>query len=252
MHLMRSLSPPLTAARLARALEVSERTLYRDVESLRLAGARIEGEAGVGYTLTEDSALPPQTLSRLEIEALVIGLGEVRVMGDPALADAAQQALAKIVASLPEPRQREAMHAVSMVRQLRSDTPKSAGDLDTIRQACWDEQALDITYEDRHGQLSERRIYPLSIVYMEDRLIVLAWCVLRGDFRMFFPHKIGEATRADESFRPRRVALLRSYVETMRAQRVSGQKHMDAAIAKGRDTLKAKGITVPPSPSQDE
>ena len=94
LHALRTLPAPVTAARLAAETEVSERTLYRDIEALRAAGARIEGEAGIGYTMTEDIALPPQTFDQLEIEALVIGLGEVGAAGDPALAEAAKSALA--------------------------------------------------------------------------------------------------------------------------------------------------------------
>ena len=81
---MRVLPAPLTAARLAEETGVSLRWLYRDIDSLRAAGARIEGERGYGYRLTEDFALPPQTFERIEIEALVLGLNEVRHMGSGA------------------------------------------------------------------------------------------------------------------------------------------------------------------------
>jgi len=80
---MRTVSAPITAARLATETGVSLRSLYRDIEALRAAGARIEGERGYGYRLTEDPALPPQMLDRDEIEELALGLAEVRVWGDP-------------------------------------------------------------------------------------------------------------------------------------------------------------------------
>ena len=109
---LRTLPQPVTAARLAAETEVSPRTLYRDIETLRMGGALIDGAAGLGYTLTEDPALPPQMFTRLEVEALVLGLAEVALAGDPALAKATVSAQAKITATLPERVQRQAVHAV--------------------------------------------------------------------------------------------------------------------------------------------
>src|SRR5690606_35453184 len=115
LQAMRVLPAPLTAARLAQETGVSLRSLYRDIDSLRAAGARIEGERGFGYRLIEDYALPPQTFDRMEIESLVLGLREVKHMGDPDLAAAATSALAKIAATLPDDREQHLLHAVSQV-----------------------------------------------------------------------------------------------------------------------------------------
>ena len=98
MDALRRLPAPVTAARLATETGVSKRQLYRDIATLRAGGALIDGEAGVGYTLTEDSALPPQSFSRLEIEALVLAVGELRQTGDAALEAAGDSALARIIA----------------------------------------------------------------------------------------------------------------------------------------------------------
>ncbi|MGV2109411.1 helix-turn-helix transcriptional regulator, partial [Agrobacterium vitis] len=101
LQLMRVMAPPITAERLAAERGVSVRSIYRDIELLRLSGARIEGERGYGYRLIEDYALPPQTFDRLEIEAITVGLGEVRQMGDPDLARAAESVLAKVACWFP-------------------------------------------------------------------------------------------------------------------------------------------------------
>ena len=93
LHVLRLVPQPVTAARLAEETGVSLRSIYRDIDALRAAGARIDGAAGAGYTLEEDAALPPQTLSQIEVEALSIGLSDVVVRGDPALSDAAESAL---------------------------------------------------------------------------------------------------------------------------------------------------------------
>ena len=215
MHLLRSLPPPVTAARLAEETGVSERTLYRDIDSLRAAGALIDGEAGYGYRLTEDPAVPPQMFDRHEVEALVLGLSEVRATGDSALAAAADRALAKITARLPERVAQQAAHAVSMVHRFRP-SQRASDILEPLRQASWREQAVDITYCDRLGTRTQRRIWPLSLMFLEQRRFVLAWCCLRQGFRKFDPEQIEDLALAAESFRPRRVPLLREYVAQLR------------------------------------
>jgi predicted DNA-binding transcriptional regulator YafY len=214
---MRVLPAPLTAARLAQETGVSLRSLYRDIDSLRAAGARIEGERGYGYRLTEDFALPPQTFERIQIEALVLGLNEVRHMGDPALADAALAVLAKVAATLPDEREQQMFHAISQV--YRPDARYGfAIDMHILRESCWAEAALAIRYRDEHGVESERTIYPLSLAYSERVLAVLAWCCMRKDFRIFRADRIEGAVRTGESFRPRRASLLRSYLERLKTK----------------------------------
>lgn len=215
LHLLRSLPAPVTAARLAEETGVSERTLYRDIDSLRAAGALIDGEAGFGYRLTEDPALPPLMFDRHEVEALVLGLSEVRATGDRALADAADSALTKITARLPERVAQQAAHAVSRVHRFRPG-PRAPELLEPLRQASWAERAVDITYRDRLGARTDRRIWPLSVIFVDDRQFVLAWCCLRKGFRKFDPEQIERLTETDESFRPRRVPLLQDYIAQLR------------------------------------
>lgn len=214
---MRVLPSPVTAARLAEETGVSLRSLYRDIDSLRAAGARIDGERGYGYRLIEDVALPPQTFDRTEIEALVLGLAEVRHMGDPALAQAAASALAKVAATLPDRAEQHVLHAVSQVR--RSETRFSKiPDMETIRAGCWREEALALRYSDKDGAITERQILPLSIVYLDSKMTLLAWCCLREAFRMFRLDRIEGVRMAGTSFRPRRVTLLRSYLTELRGR----------------------------------
>lgn len=218
---LRRLPKPVTARRLAEATEVSERTIYRDIDALRASGARIEGEAGYGFTLAEDPALPPQNLSRLELEALTLGMAELRHLGDPDLARAGEMALAKIAATLPEAQAHQAAHAVlSSYRFARR--PPAPVDLAVIRAACWEERALRLCYRDRDGAVSERVIWPLSLVYLDNEQMLLAWCCLRADFRRFIVTRMLSVTPEPESFRPRRVALLREMVAQMRAPDPAG------------------------------
>ncbi|CAO4137299.1 helix-turn-helix transcriptional regulator [Methylorubrum extorquens] len=217
LHAMRVLPSPVTAARLAEETGVSLRSLYRDIDSLRAAGARIDGERGYGYRLIEDVALPPQTFDRTEIEALVLGLAEVRHMGDPDLAQAAASALAKVAATLPDRAEQHLLHAVSQVRRSEARFSKIP-DMETIRAGCWQEEALALRYSDKDGAVTERQILPLSIVYLDSKMTLLAWCCLREAFRMFRLDRIEEVRMAGTSFRPRRVTLLRSYLAELRGR----------------------------------
>ena len=215
----RLLPQPVTAARLAEETGVSERTLYRDIETLRAGGALIDGAAGLGYTLTEDPALPPQMFTRLEVEALTLGLAEVRQMGDPALARAAEVAMAKITATLPERVQRQAIHAVSRSYRFARRAPAPAH-IDLLRQASWEECAVDLTYEDQNGGVTQRRIWPLAIVWFDHALMCLAFCTMRQDFRRFHLERMSGVALTNMSFRPRRVSLLRDYIAKVRAPRI--------------------------------
>jgi predicted DNA-binding transcriptional regulator YafY len=207
----RMLPQPVTAARLAEETGVSERTLYRDIQALRAAGALIDGEAGAGYTLTEDPALPPQMFTRLEVEALVLGLAEVTMSGDPMLARAAAEAQAKIIATLPDRVQRQAIHAVTRSFRYERRVPAPAH-LQLLREAAWEERAVDLSYHDVSGRTTDRRIWPLGTVFMDREVQCLAFCCLRQDFRRFKVLAMSGVSLTDESFRPRRVPLLRAFL----------------------------------------
>ncbi len=220
LHELRLHTPPVTALTLADAMSVSERTIYRDIDALRAAGAIIDGEAGFGYTLTEDPALPPQMFSHDEIEALVLGLREVREIADPALADAATSALAKLRATLPDRLKSRLEHAVLYAKRF-SDRHEIRIDPALVRKAAWDELALDLDYTDQSDRKTSRRVYPLSIIYFEQTLCLLAWCCLRQADRMFRLDRIDAATLSEESFRPRRVTMLRDALARLREEHES-------------------------------
>ncbi|MES2916473.1 MAG: YafY family protein [Pseudomonadota bacterium] len=219
----RMLPQPVTAARLADETGVSDRTIYRDIQSLRAAGALIDGAAGTGYTLTEDPALPPQMFTRLEVEALVLGLAEVAQSGDPMLARAAAEAQGKIIATLPDRVQRQAIHAVSRSYRYDRRTP-APPHLQLLREAAWDERAVDLTYSDSTGQQTARRIWPLGTVFLDQEVQVLAFCCLRQDFRRFKVAQMADVRLTDESFRPRRVPLLRAFLDQLRGKREAASR----------------------------
>ena len=212
MQCLRIFPAPVKAHALSRELGVSLRTIYRDVESLRKSGALIDGEAGYGYTLQEDPALPPMMFSRDEMEALVLGLREVVQVADPILAKAAENALSKLKASLPERMRAEFEHAVLYAKRFYC-RPEISIDIEALRQATRNEQVISIDYADAEDNRTLRQIQPLAIVFFDRSLVVMAWCELRADYRSFRIDRIIEMTVTDRSFRPRRVAMLREYLD---------------------------------------
>lgn len=222
LQAIRVMPPPITASKLAQETGVSLRSLYRDIDSLRAAGALIDGERGYGYRLVEDFALPPQTFDRLEIEALVLGLREVQHLGDGELAAAARSALAKVGATLPSEREQQMLHAVSQVYRPQTRYVLEV-DMGMIREACWREEGLAIRYRDADGSLTERKINPLALVYHQHVLAIMAWCCLRADFRIFRADRIETVQRSGESFRPKRAGLLRDYLERLNASQVKAE-----------------------------
>lgn len=215
MDALRRLPAPVTAGRLAQETGVSTRQLYRDIATLRAGGALIDGEAGVGYSLTEDPALPPQSFSRLEIEALLLAISGLRTLGDSELTHAGENALARIIATLPEGQGRHAMHATMRLFREPAQRPALNVDMALLRQALWDERSLIIGYLDLQGMQTTREIWPLGLSYSENHMMLLAHCRMRQDFRTFHVPRIQAMRPGEESFRPRRVALVREYVATV-------------------------------------
>lgn len=215
MTTLRRLPAPVRAQQLADEMEVSLRTVYRDIDALRGLGAVIDGEAGFGYTLIEDAAMPPLRFEDDELEALVLGLRNVAVIGDPALAGAARTALAKLTARVPPRQAHRLQHAILDAR--RFDPPSSPRiDVAVLRAATWDEEAVAFSYVDAKGAASVREVDPLGIVYMQQTSMLLAWCHLRLDFRAFRLDRMDDLARTGKSFRPRRVPMLRDYTARLR------------------------------------
>ena len=173
-----------TARMLAQKLEVSERTIYRDVRDLQISGMPIEGEAGVGYTLRRDLDLPPLMFTRDELTALVLGARLVRAWGGAASTAAADQALQRIEAVLPT-ELRERLDAILMYAP-GSRMPQVLRErLDVLHEACTDRRVLAFGYTREDGQNSEREVRPLALYFWSGVWTLAAWCELRKDFRTF-------------------------------------------------------------------
>lgn len=214
MQCLRTFPPPVKAQALSEELGVSLRTIYRDIDSLRRSGALIDGEAGYGYTLQEDPALPPMMFSRDEMEALVLGLREVEEVADPILAKAAANALSKLKASLPARMRAEFEHAVLYAKR-NYCRAEILIDIAALREATRAEQVIEIDYVDVEERRTQRAIQPLAIVFFDRSLVVLAYCELRSGYRSFRIDRIQDMAVTQRSFRPHRVPMLRDYLDQM-------------------------------------
>ena len=193
---MRGLRPPVTAARLAGVLEVSERTIYRDVADLIAHGAPIEGEAGVGYILRPGLFLPPLMLAEDEVEAVLLGLRYVDQRGDQVLKEAAAAALAKISAVLSPHAQAQLATPLSMPGP-PSAFPTEGASLADLRAAIRGQIRLEIAYEDEQGRRTQRIVWPIQLGFMDSARVLAAWCELRQDFRTFRTDRISAVSRLD-------------------------------------------------------
>jgi predicted DNA-binding transcriptional regulator YafY len=173
-----------TARSLAEALEVSERTVYRDVRDLSLSGVPIEGEAGVGYALRRGFDLPPLMFDYEEIEALTAGARMAQAWSSPKLARAAQAALDKIAAALPNDK-RVAMERTRLYAPTFHVKRELGLVMDTMREAIVAGRRLAFAYRDVEGAASERTVRPLGLFFWGERWTLTAWCESRADFRNF-------------------------------------------------------------------
>lgn len=176
--------PVVTAATLARELEVSERTVYRDIRDLVGQGVPIDGEAGVGYTLRKGYDLPPLMFTEPEIEALVLGARVVESWGDPELGRAAREALARVEAALPGKLKQRADQTPLFAPGFHV-RPRVAEHMSTLRAAIETRNRAFLSYRDAAGDASERTVRPLGLFFWGQTWTLGAWCELREDFRTF-------------------------------------------------------------------
>jgi len=174
----------LTAQRLAQDLEVSERTIYRDVADLIASGAPIEGAAGVGYRLRPGYQVPPLMFDREELEALALGASMVRAWADSDLARAADRALARVDAVLPDRLRRARIHD-TLLAPACFVPPTTANGMGELRRAIDLRLMARLHYCREDGESSRRVIWPLGLIFWGAKWTLGAWCELRDEFRTF-------------------------------------------------------------------
>jgi predicted DNA-binding transcriptional regulator YafY len=173
-----------TAAFLAKRLEVSERTIYRAIADLQHQGVPIEGEAGVGYRLGQGFDMPPLMFTEDEARALVASVRMAQVWQDPALAQASQVALGKILSALPAA-SRAAAHSMAVYAPPIGLDPPAQATLQTLREMTQAHRKVTVKYRDASDRLSQRVLRPLGCFYWGKVWTLAAWCEARAGFRSF-------------------------------------------------------------------
>ena len=202
-----------TAAQLAAKLEVTPRTIYRDIAHLIGSGVPIEGEAGVGYLMRDGYDLPPLMFTQEEIVALVSGARILQSWGGTKMAEAAQEALIKIDAVLPENARRQ----VGQVNVHVMDGADQSGHwrdyLDRFEAASEAHIRLQMNYSDEAGNQTARTVRPLGVWFWGKVWTAVCWCELRDGFRMFRLDRISALQELDR-FRPEKHQTLRAFYES--------------------------------------
>lgn len=210
LQVLRSYRYPVSGQKLAERLNISIRTLYRDIATLQAQGAEVKGEAGVGYLLRPGYFIPPLMFSEVEIEALMLGILWVSTFGDRSLSGAANMALTKIREVLPS-NIRNGMGAVP----LRVGPPPSGDlkeeDLSEIREAIRCEQKLKIVYRSKNGTQTERIIWPFAIGYFPEGRILVGWCEKRHGYRHFRTDGISTSFKLKDRYPSRRETLFQDW-----------------------------------------
>ncbi|WP_299280461.1 YafY family protein [uncultured Tateyamaria sp.] len=184
---------------MADALEVSVRTIYRDMDTLVASGVPVQGERGVGYMITEAISLPPLTLTAHELEALNLGMAIVAQAADDDLKAAAGSLADKIDAVLPERTVAEADKWKFAVYPF-ADAVRGFAQMPTLRAAIRARQKLRLTYHSKGDRITPRTIRPLHMEYWGRVWTLTSWCELRKDFRVFRVDLIQSAEALPQMF----------------------------------------------------
>ena len=207
IQILRARRRPVTGRDIADELEVSLRTLYRDIAELIAQRVPVRGEAGTGYVLDPGYDMPPLTLTPDELEAAMLGAAWVAKRGDKALANGARDLIAKLTEAAPADLRPILLDGSLAPMTFKTVEPESC-DMSGMRAAIRERCKVRICYQDAENRKSERTIWPMLIAYMEEVRLVAAWCELREDFRHFRTDRITLADVLEESI-PGDIATLR-------------------------------------------
>lgn len=212
IQLLRAAKAPLLAQQMADSLEVSKRTIYRDIATLQAMQTPIYGEAGVGYVMRKGYDLPPLSLDVEEAEAIAVGLSLIARTGDVGLWRAAGRAARKLNEAAPGTRRLIASSwGVADIETIN---------LGTLRRAIREEQKITLNYQDASGRTSTRIIWPLALIYYVDAVTIAAWCELRRALRHFRLDRVHGWSLEDSRFTGQSAALLAEWEATQKPETV--------------------------------
>ena len=213
IQLLRAAKKPLLARDMADTLEVSVRTIYRDIATLQSLRTPIIGEPGIGYVMQQGYDLPALNFSAEEAEAITVGLSMIARTGDAGLWKAAETAMRKL-----NPATNESNHLLTS----SYGTAESVGaDPGMMRSAIRAEQKIAISYTDNKDNVSDRIIWPLVLIYYSDTTMLVSWCELRQAIRHFRLDRITSSHVHSEDFAGQGEQLRDEWERTMKAATVS-------------------------------
>jgi len=209
----------ITARAIAGTLSVSVRTVYRDVEGLARSGVMIDGDPGVGYLLRHHSHVPPLMFSADEVLAMLVGSQMAQAFTDPKMAVSAQRAEQKIRAVLPSLLLQRADQSLYRIPVLAKDKALRERH-GLIRVACEKQLKMQVCYADETGCTTQRTVWPLGIVGLHGKWLLLAWCEMRLDYRTFRFDRIQDLAMGTDFFKTSATLCMDHYF----AQLVNSQR----------------------------
>lgn len=218
IQILRIADEPVTAARIARTLGVTARSIYRDIGALQAMKVPIHGGRGIGYMLRAGFDLPPLMFSIEETEAIVLALALLERTGDAALEQSAKRISQKIAAAVPPPL-RQALAADTLHAWGAAARTGSGIDLAVVRAAIRDERKLAIAYRDEQGRRTGRTIRPIALIYYPETANIVAWCDLREDLRHFRADRVESGSPVEAFFKGEGDALRRRWVSSWAGNR---------------------------------
>jgi predicted DNA-binding transcriptional regulator YafY len=216
IQILRATRRPVTGQALAEELEVSLRTLYRDIAELMAQRVPVRGEAGTGYVLDDGCDMPPLMLTADELEAAVLGAAWVARRADVQLARGARDLIAKLQAIVPA-ELRPILLDAGLKPISMKPIAKDGFDTALLRRAIRDRHKVSIDYVDASGSITSRVIWPIFVAYLEEVRMIVSWCEERQAFRHFRTDRVRRLTTLAERYPARRAALLKAWKEEVAA-----------------------------------
>lgn len=214
IQILRSTRSPITGRELADELEISIRTLYRDMAELTAQRIPITGEAGMGYVLDDGYDMPPLMLTADELEAAALGAAWVASEADPSLARASRDLVTKLSRAIPKELRPIILDASSKAITTRS-TVSERFDSALLRHAIRERYKLQLTYTDGKSGTTDRIVWPILIAFLDRNRYLVAWCETRKDYRHFKTDRVQELKVIGEKYPERRAVLIKEWEEAM-------------------------------------
>lgn len=214
IQILRRHRRPVTGEAIARELEVSLRTVYRDIAALIADRVPVRGEAGIGYVLGEGFDLPPLMFTPDELEAVMLGLRWVAKRGDAGLTRAAMDSVAKIGTVLPENLKPFLFDAALLVPP-HFKLAEDRVDVGKLRSAIREGRKVALNYRSEDGSETARTIWPIAVAYFDAQRLIIAWCELRKAFRSFRADRMMDIAVLTEKYPGRRKVLLKQWQDEM-------------------------------------